>query len=153
MGATPNPADVEDGLDQVGNLESAVEPMPTFTSVNPAPCRVGPPHSGFYRSRPSQGNQKCRREPPAPSVTGALLRVLNPHLAIGDWPWRNVPRGHRSVARLHLSRQQTGAAAPEKARSGRQGGAAAPTPKAARRHLPVAKVEWGCDLCQLGVCA
>jgi len=64
MGATPNPADVEDGLDQVGNLESAVEPMPTFTSVNPAPCRVGPPHSGFYRSRPSQGNQKCRREPP-----------------------------------------------------------------------------------------
>src|SRR5262245_24946654 len=60
MGATPNPADVEDGLDQVGNLESAVEPMPTFTSVNPAPCRVGPPHSGFYRSRPSQGNQNWR---------------------------------------------------------------------------------------------
>jgi len=46
MGTTPNPADVEDGLDQVGNLEPALEPMPTFTSVNPAPCRVGSPHLG-----------------------------------------------------------------------------------------------------------
>jgi hypothetical protein len=45
-GTTPNPADVEDGLDQVGNLESALEPMPTFTSVNPAPCWVGSPHPG-----------------------------------------------------------------------------------------------------------
>jgi len=40
VGTVPNPADVEDGLDQVGSLESAVEPMPTYTSVNPAPCRV-----------------------------------------------------------------------------------------------------------------
>jgi TIR domain len=59
-GTAPNPADVEDGLDQVGNLESAVEPMPTFTSVNPAPCRVGPPHLGFYRSGSRQSNQKRR---------------------------------------------------------------------------------------------
>src|SRR5690242_18919033 len=58
MGTAPNLTDVEDGLDQVGNLESAVEPMPTFTSVNPAPCRVGPPHLGFYRSSSSQSNQK-----------------------------------------------------------------------------------------------
>ena len=57
MGTTPNPADVEDGLDQVGNLESALEPMPTFTSVNPAPCRVGSPHAGFYRSTSNQANQ------------------------------------------------------------------------------------------------
>jgi hypothetical protein len=49
---------VEDGLDQVGNLESALEPMPTFTSVNPAPCRVGSPHAGFYRSKSKQANQK-----------------------------------------------------------------------------------------------
>jgi len=42
VGTAPNQADVEDGLNQVGNLESEVEPMPTFTSVNPAPCRVGP---------------------------------------------------------------------------------------------------------------
>jgi len=46
MGTTPNPTDLEDGLDQVGNLESALEPMPTFTSVNPAPCRVGSPRHG-----------------------------------------------------------------------------------------------------------
>ena len=59
MGTAPNLTDVEDGLDQVGNLESAVEPMPTFTSVNPAPCRVGPPHSGFYRSSPSQAIKSC----------------------------------------------------------------------------------------------
>jgi|SoiMethySBSTD1v2_1073268.scaffolds.fasta_scaffold215500_1 hypothetical protein len=57
-GTTPNPADVEDGLDQVGNLESALEPMPTFTSVNPAPCWVGSPRSGFYRSKSNQANQK-----------------------------------------------------------------------------------------------
>jgi len=53
-GTTPNPAYVEDRLDQVGNLESALEPMPTFTSVNPAPCQVGPPHVAFYRSTQSK---------------------------------------------------------------------------------------------------
>src|SRR5262245_56183988 len=34
--------------------------MPTFTSVNPAPCRVGPPHTEFYRSHRNQANQNRR---------------------------------------------------------------------------------------------
>jgi hypothetical protein len=60
MGTAPNLTDVEDGLDQVGNLESAVEPMPTFTSVNPAPCRVGPPTSVFIGAAQAKANKKWR---------------------------------------------------------------------------------------------
>src|SRR5262249_45602545 len=89
VGTAPNPADVEDGSDQVGNLESAVEPMPTFTSVNPAPCWVGPPRLGLYRSRPSQGNQKRRRSVDVHSLIHAVLCDCSPKVALGksDWPF------------------------------------------------------------------
>jgi hypothetical protein len=77
MGTAPNLTDVEDGLDQVGNLESAVEPMPTFTSVNPAPCRVGPPHLGFYRSSSSQSNQKVAPQRALQPARGHTMSTAN----------------------------------------------------------------------------
>src|SRR5262245_3240796 len=145
MGTAPNPADVEDGLDQVGNLESAVEPMPTFTSVNPAPCRVGPPHSRFYRSRSSQGNQNWRLRPPCTSVAdGCAFSTLtspNPRSAS-----RHAPGGQQSVA-WH----QVGAVAPEAHdRQSKAGGGADDG-----RHSqawPAPMLACGYHLCLLRVC-
>jgi len=77
VGTAPNPADVEDGLNQVGNLEPAVEPMPTFTSVNLAPCRVGPPHSDFTGVGQAEAIKRMRNTTPA-SIRPPSMRPSRP---------------------------------------------------------------------------
>jgi len=76
--------------------------MPTFTSVNPAPCRVGPSQQGFYRSRPSQSNQKrC----PRPDLHGPLRKDLGRDLGANLALRKNPLSQSRLLARrlaLHV---------------------------------------------------